>query len=164
MTNQQKFLLLVVIVAVGAIGTMIITKTAEDNKVESTEITAPSENIKNKIVATSTVVNEIPTSTTVSTPQTLTSDITYVAPGESKEVIHVSVNLDGNKVIQSISFSYDPTRNNESEKYLEKFQTAFNKNKASYIGKKISDISVSRLGGASLTSNAFNEAIRKISS
>lgn len=82
--------------------------------------------------------------------------VTYLTPRRDEHEIEVTLTLDG-PTITAADVSYDgggpKSPNHES------FDTAF---EDVVIGQDVSDLSVSRVGGASLTSDAFNEAVEAI--
>lgn len=135
MTKQQSFLLLAVLIIVGGGAGYYFT---QGNK----SAQAPA----------------------ATTPQIVTksysSDVTYDVPTEKKETLHVAVTLE-NGIISDLKFTTDVPDNIASKENIEAFQQAFAA--MSFKGKKLSEVSVTRLGGASLTSNAFMQAIGKIS-
>jgi uncharacterized protein (UPF0333 family) len=88
------------------------------------------------------------------------ADMTYAVPTDKKETLHLAVTLE-NGVITDFKFTTDTPDNIASKENIESFQQAFAA--MSFKGKKLSEVSVSRLGGASLTSAAFMQAVAKIS-
>lgn len=141
MTKEQKFLLLAVLIVAGVGVTYYVTH----NKTEG------------------------PTPTTATTPVTTKqaviksyqADVPYTIPNGKSETIHVGITLtDG--VISDITFSTEAPGNPASKENIDAFTAAF-QNGAALKGKKLSEVSVVRVGGASLTSKAFMEAVTKIS-
>ena len=88
-----------------------------------------------------------------------TSHVNYNVPEEKVETIHVGITLKGG-VIEDISFSYDKPKEDGSAYNLGNFEKALAT--ANLIGKKLDEVSLSRLGGASLTTNAFMKAVTEI--
>lgn len=87
---------------------------------------------------------------------TYTADASYFTPRNTKHDIAVSLTLADNVVVAA-DVSYDggdPKNGNH-----ERFEAAF---AAEVIGVALDDVSLSRTGGASLTSEAFNEAVASI--
>lgn len=87
---------------------------------------------------------------------------TYSAQGsystpESVETISVTVTL-ADDVITDVQVSGTPTKS-ESKQYQGQFIGGIN---SEVVGKKLEDISVSRVAGSSLTSGGFNKAIEEI--
>lgn len=116
-------------------------------------------------VNTNPAVNNTP-QTSVPTPKPVTSspvqyvdNVSYNTPSGMPETIHVTVNI-LNGIISDVSFSYDSPTNRESGRYLSRFASSLNKNLI--VGKKITNVSLSRVGGASLTTDAFMQAIQDI--
>lgn len=136
MTKEQKFLLLAVLIVAGIGVTYYVTQNKTEGGVTNT------------------------TTTTQVAVKSYLADISYKVPDEHSETIHVKLTLtDG--LISDISFSSDKPDNIASQENIDAFTQAF-QNGAALKGKKLSEVSVVRLGGSSLTSAAFMEAIGKI--
>ncbi len=87
---------------------------------------------------------------------TFSADGSYSTP-ESVEKISVTVTL-ADDVITDVEVKGNPTKK-ESEQYQGQFIGGI---KSEVVGKKIDEISVSRVAGSSLTSGGFNKAIDQI--
>lgn len=180
MTNQQKFLLLIVLIVAGASATVYVNTNKSGIGVDSnskniaTNILDDVFNSNNTNNATNTTKQNINKTQTTSAPKTSVGDtksvsfvktpvqyvnnVSYYTPSGMPELIHVNISiLDG--VISDISFSYDSPSNRESGQYLRNFSASLNK--SAIIGKKITNVSLSRVGGASLTTEAFMQAIHE---
>jgi hypothetical protein len=82
----------------------------------------------------------------------------YVAPGNANHTLAVTLTLKDDVVTAStIKFGGDTIE--ASSNFQQKFTAAY---QSQVIGKKIDDIKLSRVGGASLTTKAFNEAVAKV--
>lgn len=88
---------------------------------------------------------------------TLSGTGTYLTPARTSHTIDVSLTIEGG-IVTAADVVYD---NGEgfSNPNQERFDAAY---QAQVIGKPLSEISLSRVGGASLTSAAFNEAVAQI--
>jgi len=86
------------------------------------------------------------------------TSISYNVPNGG-QTMDVNISLQ-NKVVVSVSISQSK-RGGTSAEYQQNFQNSY---KSYVVGKNINDISLSRVGGASLTTNAFNKAINSIKS
>lgn len=91
-------------------------------------------------------------------------DGTYTASGSyrtpaSIETIQVSLTISGGTVSKA-SVQQNPT-NQDSAAYQEAFQQSY---QPYVVGKKLSDIYLSRVSGSSLTSIGFNQALDQIKS
>lgn len=152
MTKEQKFLLLIVLIIAGASVTYYYTQSG-------TPVSSDTP------VTQGTPAAQDPTPTTpvnpVVTSQKYSTDVTYNTPEEGKETIHVAITMK-DTVIENIAFTYDTPTKRESKFNITNFEKAFQA--SSFVGKKLTEVSVSRLGGASLTSGAFMEAIKNIDS
>lgn len=87
-----------------------------------------------------------------------TVTVNYGIPQGYSENMTVTLRLLSN-VITDATVQYDAGANHESAWYQNRFQSAY---KPLVIGKNIDSISLSRVGGASLTTNAFNAALQAI--
>lgn len=90
------------------------------------------------------------------TDGTYTAEGSYATP-ESVEAISVTVTLAGD-VITAVEVTGDPQKR-ESEQYQGEFIGGISD---AVVGQDIDEISVSRVGGSSLTSGGFNQAIDAI--
>jgi len=82
----------------------------------------------------------------------------YTAPGNARHNVILSLTLQ-NDVVTAATVSYSGDKVDTSSNYQRRFDNAF---QAQVIGKNIDTVSLSRVGGASLTSNAFNAAVAQI--
>jgi uncharacterized protein (UPF0333 family) len=151
MTKEQKFLLLIVLIVAGASVTYYYKNATPD-------VTAPQSQVTPVKTPTTNVVTT-PTPTTTATAHSFSSDVTYPVPENGSETIHVTVSLLGD-TIQDVTFTYDTPRKSESRANIKNFERALPG--MSLKGQKLSGVSLSRVGGASLTTNAFMQAISNI--
>jgi uncharacterized protein with FMN-binding domain len=143
MTKEQKFLLLAVLIIAGASTAFYYT---QSSPVPTAVVPTPTQ---------PTTTNQNP-----SIPaRSFSVDTTYATPEDGHETIHVTISLSGD-TIQDIAFSYDTPNKRESKENITNFERAFND--LSLKGKSLAGVSLSRIGGASLTTNAFMEAVGKI--
>jgi uncharacterized protein with FMN-binding domain len=85
------------------------------------------------------------------------TEVSYRVPS-GEENIKVSITIDKD-VISDIKVNLSKT-----DKQSLEYQTGFeNSYKSLVLGKNIKEVNLSRVGGASLTTNAFMEAIKSIS-
>ena len=94
---------------------------------------------------------------TTSTANTHQATISYSVPAPEQNVITVNVTVD-NGVVTAVD-AQNVTNSPQSQQYSARFLANY---KTEVVGKKLSDVSLSRVGGASLTSKAFNAAIDAI--
>ena len=88
---------------------------------------------------------------------TLTAEGNYLTPARTPYKVTVQLTMTAD-VITDVNVLY-----NDKETYSDPNQERFdNAYKPLVVGKKISELSLSRVGGASLTTDAFNEAVAKI--
>ncbi|MDQ5957152.1 MAG: hypothetical protein QG614_127 [Patescibacteria group bacterium] len=91
---------------------------------------------------------------------TIHKSIAFKVPDDNTNTLDVTLTLDGN-TITNVQLSQS-SANKESSEYAKGFLDKFNKNDV--VGKKVSDVNLSRVGGASLTTNAFNKVVLEIAS
>ena len=134
MTKQQSFLLLAVLIIVGGGAGYYFTQKG----------------------------SSAPTATTTTQPvaKSYTADVPYIVPGDKTETVHLTATLEGG-VISDLKFTTNTPDNPASKENIDAFTQAFAA--MSFKGKKLSEVSIAHLGGASLTSNAFMKAIGQIS-
>jgi len=88
---------------------------------------------------------------------TYTGSGTYLTPARTNHKIDVTLTVEGG-IVTDADVVYDGGAG-FSNPNQERFDGAY---KAQVVGKSLSEISLSRVGGASLTSAAFNEAVASI--
>lgn len=81
---------------------------------------------------------------------------TYRSPGGT-ETVDLTVTLGAGVVVNAELATHPSTR--DAEDYQGRFKSGY---KALVVGKKIDDISLSRVAGSSLTSGGFNQALEQI--
>lgn len=84
------------------------------------------------------------------------ASVNYFTP-DGQEPLTVKVTLAGNTITDS-SVSTTPI-SREGQQYFDRFDSYY---KSQVIGQKVSDVSLNRVAGASLTTDAFNQALQKI--
>ena len=87
---------------------------------------------------------------------TYTSEVTYRTPTFSKYQLDVSLSIKNN-IVTEATVAY--SQGAEKDPNAQRFEGAY---RAEVIGKDINSLNLSRVGGASLTTGAFNEALTKI--
>lgn len=91
------------------------------------------------------------------TSKTYTDEETYRM---SDNIYTIDVTLEvSNGVVKSADVMYDNKETGYQHPLQERFDAVY---KTEVIGKKLEDINLSRVGGASLTSKAFNKAVAEI--
>lgn len=91
-------------------------------------------------------------------PVTYESDVSYTTPGGTSHDMTISLTLN-NGVVVGADVVYDGGEG-YSNNHQRRFDAAF---EGEVLGQSLSSISLSRVGGASLTSEAFNDAVADIS-
>ena len=106
------------------------------------------------------VTNVTGSSTGVSTAAKtgeFTASVDYRVPAPELNKMSVTLTLE-NDVVKAVTVN-NVANSPASKQYESHFLPAY---QAEVIGKKLSDVSLSRVGGASLTSSAFNAAVKAI--
>jgi hypothetical protein len=165
MTKEQK-ILLVFVLAVAAGGAVFYVSKEKQVVVEvkQGDIVSQTENTNTDvqaIVVTTATASGSVEHQVVNENKTLTESLFYTVPEDHRDEIKVVVIVDQSGKILDVDFSYSAPSNKESREYLAKFDTTFNP--SLIIGKKLEDVKLSRVGGASLTTAAFNQAIHNLS-
>jgi len=86
------------------------------------------------------------------------SEQTYLTPARTSHEIDVNLTLADDGTVVGANVTYD-NGDGFSNSHQERFDGAF---RDEVVGKQLSDIELSRVGGASLTSEAFNAAVADI--
>jgi hypothetical protein len=153
-------------VAVTAPETPATTSVAQDTPMDSNPVPT-SEPVATTAPATPTTV---PTTTVTPTPKPPVTAVTtyknasynasadYNAPGRTNHIVAVNLTV-ANDIVTDVSVSYSGDKSGESSQYQKRFSGSI---QSQVVGKKLDSISLSRVGGASLTTNAFNEALVNI--
>lgn len=162
MTKEQKILLLLVLL-VGGVGATVYVNTSKTPTTNNVVTTTAQTETPVATMPTPVVVTLTASSGPVAVPanivRSFTSDITYVVPEESSEGIHINL-LIKEGVIEDVRFTYNPPSKRQSQEYLSSFSKALQT--AGLKGKKVSEVNLSRVGGASLTTAAFMKAVAEI--
>ena len=93
------------------------------------------------------------------TTEVFTASASYLTPSRTQHTVDVSLALEGT-IVRDVTVLFDGQPEGEfSNSNQERFHRTY---VAEVVGKNIADVSLSRVGGASLTSTAFNEAVQTI--
>ncbi len=92
---------------------------------------------------------------------TYTKEVEYNVPRGFKEDIIVELSLE-NDIVQSIDVSFTTPTNDESASRQATFSSGFDSEE--FVGENLEEVVQTRVSGASLSSQAFNDAIREITS
>lgn len=88
---------------------------------------------------------------------TITGTAKYTTPARITHDIAVTLTMDGD-LVTDVFVNFDNGKGPAND-YQKRFESSY---KTAVIGQKLSNLSLSRVGGASLTSGGFNEAVAKI--
>ncbi len=155
MIKEQKILLLLILL-IGGAGAGFYVSNAKKSKTETAAVTTPLP-AATSVEANPTTTPPVQVSSALAT--TYSEDVTYLTPEEGRETIHVKLSVKEG-VITDVSFNYDAPHKRESAYNLGNFEKALSSQ--GLIGKKVSKVLLSRVGGASLTTGAFNQALSQI--
>ena len=128
----------VIVIIALAIGATLIIKT-------------PSEETSGDSTSTEAVAPKMITGT-------FTENSSYVTPKKTTFSIALTLTVSDN-IITDAHIAYDGLNEGYSTPGQERFDAEY---KEEVIGKNIREVSLSRVGGASLTSKSFNEAVDKM--
>lgn len=170
--NQKNLTAYIVVAIIGVVGLLTIAgiiysninnqKNSSENSDTSTQTTStPTQTLTSTPTESSTNATTAPTSTssTLFKNGTFTANQGYVVEGHN-ESISVSLTISGDK-ITGITNTYSGNEP-QSQQYQGSFESQI---KSQVVGKKLSEIStLSRVGGASFTTRAFNQALTSIKS
>lgn len=149
----------VILIAAISIATWVLIINKEDSATDTGSTTSSSSSTQSTIALSSSSISTT-TSTTVAASKYI--DGTYFAEGsyntpETTENIEVTLTIQDD-TITDVEVQQDP-QERESELYQAKFKQGI---AGIIVGKKLDDISVSKVNGSSLTSIGFNKAIKDI--
>lgn len=102
-------------------------------------------------------VTEPSASNQTPTTKTYSATVNYRVPEGGSQSMALTVTVNGT-TISNVSVSQSKSGSN-SKKWQNNFENSY---KSLVLGKNIKSINLSRVGGASLTTNAFNQAIKSI--
>jgi hypothetical protein len=117
---------------------------SEELAVTSNDTTSPNETTNDDDVVTMA-------------PTTLTGTAKYSTPARITHDIAVTLTLDGD-VVTDVFVNFDNGKGPAND-HQKRFESSY---KTAAIGQKLGNLSLSRVGGASLTSGGFNEAVAQI--
>lgn len=154
----------VVIVAMAVALFTISPKDETVTETENTEVAIRTEETSvpsTYTVETATPAQETTTDDTVATVAlaTLTGTAKYTTPARITHDIGVTLTLEGD-VVKDVVVDFDNGKGPAND-YQKRFESSY---RTEVIGKKLSEVSLARVGGASLTSGGFNEAVAAIKS
>ena len=89
---------------------------------------------------------------------TYTVTTTYVAPSRTTHEVTATVQI-LNDVITEAKINYGGEAHQTSSQYQSRFSQSY---QSEVVGKKLDSISLTRVGGASLTTGAYNQALTQV--
>ena len=162
------FAIIFVIIAI-IIGTALLNFNKEDNNTvatsqinntENNEATKENISATDKISASPEIITDDETAIVANQniKTSYTSQASYTTPAKKTHEIDVTIAVENGIAVET-NVVYDDKVEGYSNPNQERFDGVY---KTEVIGKKLEDINLSRVGGASLTSKAFNEAVADI--
>lgn len=147
-------LIVIVLIGLAAGAVVLINKERHDNDADGT-----TSSLQNNTPSTSTSTSSSSTdSNTQYKDGTYTKSANYISPG-GRESVTVGVTIK-NGVVTDSTFSATAS-DRDAREYQSMFSGSY---KSQVVGKSVNAISLSRVAGASLTTNAFNDALDHIKS
>jgi len=134
--------------------TPTVAETPEMNRTETMEAEEEETVEIEPVTRTETTTDD---ETAVLASNTFTGSGSYLTPARTTHELSVTLTVE-NDVVTAADVIYD-NGSGFSNPNQERFDNAF---EVQVIGKALSDISLSRVGGASLTTEAFNQAVEAI--
>ncbi|MFZ1812174.1 MAG: hypothetical protein WAU02_01445 [Candidatus Saccharimonadales bacterium] len=159
MNNSQKIFTMIGAVAVigvsGWVGYALFAtpQSAVNSVTKSSSSSSQSASVTNSSTATSNTTNSS-TANSAYKDGTFTANTSYRVPHGGQNSISATVTVSGGKIADvSVSDDYG---DGESGMYVSGFESEV---KSAVVGQSLGDVSVSRIGGASLTSEAFGAVL-----
>lgn len=163
MTKQQKILFSLVVIIAGIGGVFYFLNTSNTS---NTNQTINSNSSSSNTVPSNAVSNNSTTNTngavtiTSSDPSIVSKSATVAFDVPDHNTNNFTLRITENAgIITDVSYSVK-ANDETSQQYYSSFVKSFKT--SNVVGKKISDVSLSRVGGASLTTKAFMSALSQI--
>lgn len=130
----------------------VATTEVEANRTEAMEIEAEAEIAVNP--ATSEAITDTVDETATIANRTITGEGSYTTPARLTHTIEVALTLNGD-LVTDVAVNYNDGAGPAND-HQKRFDAAY---RTQVVGKTLDNISLSRVGGASLTSGGFNKAV-----
>jgi uncharacterized protein with FMN-binding domain len=88
---------------------------------------------------------------------TYVATVRYYVPDDGQNTLNASVTISNGAV--SAASATDTYRDRKSKQYVDSFESGIS---SAAVGQPVANLSIGRIGGASLTSSAFNDALDTI--
>lgn len=162
MKPQDKILLSIGTVAVLAISSVVGYELFATGDSQSTKSTATAQTQQSSAQTTPPTTDTTNTNTTNSTSSgykdgSYTASSSYEVPHGNQNNVSATLTIAGGK-ITNVTTNNDYS-DEESAQYVDFFKQEIS---STIVGQSLADVSVSRVGGASLTSSAFNDVLDTI--
>ncbi len=148
-----------------------VTDTQLDTRISSTSVTDTKQATITPIPSTPTPT-PAPVTTPKPTPEPVVKPVTtykngvysvttsYTAPGRSTHTVNTAVTLE-NDIVTKTTIAFGGDNVGTSSEYQNRFATNY---QTQVVGKALDSIALSRAGGASLTTGAYNKALAEVKS
>ena len=130
----------------------VATTEVEANRTETMEVEAEAEIAVNPTTP-EPVTDTVDAAATVAA-RTIVGESSYTTPARLTHTIEVSLTLNG-EMVTDVAVDYNNGAGPAND-HQKRFDSAY---RTQVVGKTLSEISLSRVGGASLTSAGFNKAV-----
>ena len=167
--NTKALVALLAIAVVGVAAYLVVNRdgtsvaTPATTRDDTTTRSADEEVVTDEGVASdtpaptnSTATSQPDETTAASTPYNATA--TYLTPARTSHEVAVTLSLNAEGVVTGANVTYD-NQDGYSNAHQERFDAAY---RAEVVGKTLDEIDLAQVGGASLTSEAFNQAVSDI--
>jgi hypothetical protein len=160
MTKQQALILLFVLIIVGGGYTLYVSQVGSDATVplNVSNTNEPSAQSAAKVQAGATNASS---SGAGQSTKSVSHTGAYQVPNGETEQFTIECTIDADGKIVNVVYTPGKATNPESREYMNKFARAFSG--SLLVGTKIGEKQLSRVGGASLTTSAFNAAMKDLS-
>lgn len=156
-TSSNKAIIGIIVVVLIAIAATAVIVVSSNNKSNSANVTTTNTSSNVPSTETSSSSSSVSSSSTFK-DGTYSATSNYDTPGGGAS-IGVTVMLSGNTITNVSLTQGAPDR--EAQEFQDRFESGY---KSLVVGKKITDVSLSRVAGSSLTPNGFNNALQDIES
>ena len=160
-TKNKVFVVIgsVALLASAGVGGYALFATKDSTSGTTTGTSSQTSSTSTNTATTSTDTTSTSSSTSSSSYKdgTYTASVSYSVPHGASNTLAATVTVSSGK-ITAVSTN-DNYSDNESGRYIQEFESALS---STVVGTDLSSASFSRIGGASLTTKAFNQALDTI--
>lgn len=148
------------IISATCVGGYVLVNGSKEESIDNTSSSSASSSATESTTSESSSDAATSTSTSaIYNDGTYTASADYSVPHGYQNSIDISVTI-ANDIITAVSTDNDYS-DNESGMYIDAFESDL---EGEVVGQLLSEVSFSRIGGASLTTDGFNEALELVQS